>query len=157
MLNKSNEVSESRKRPRRSKTPIEPIHVEELLAGAGMNGFLGILDTPAPTPHLQELIGEGHTHSTYRPGADSPQAWMRIRRDRLADRDAEPSGRERFPLPRALAGPEPKQLPASDLSLRVASVVLKLDALTELMVAKPEDAGSKTSGGLGPDQGSDPT
>ena len=43
--------SESPKRPRRLKTPIEPIHVEELLAGAGMSGFLGVVERPGlPAP-----------------------------------------------------------------------------------------------------------
>jgi hypothetical protein len=34
--------------------------LEELLAGAGMSGFLGILDTPVLTPHLQERIRGVH-------------------------------------------------------------------------------------------------
>jgi hypothetical protein len=48
----STKRSKSSARPRRLKTPIEPIHLEELLAGAGMNGFLGVLDTPVLAPHL---------------------------------------------------------------------------------------------------------
>jgi len=71
---RSIKLSEAPK-PRRRKTPIEPIHVEELLAGAGMSGFLGVLDTPA---HSEK------------------------------------------PAP-------------SEISARVASVVLKVEALTELM------------------------
>ena len=71
--------SGSPKRPRRRKTPIEPIHVEELLAGAGMSGLLGVLDAPVLTTHLEK-----------RPGP-------------------------------------------SQISARVASVVLKVEALTELI------------------------
>ena len=41
--------------------------MEELLAGAGMSGFLAILDTPVPTPHLQELIDEVHALPRLRP------------------------------------------------------------------------------------------
>ena len=42
------------KRLRRPKAAIEPIHLEELLAGAGMSGFLGVLDAPDPSPQLSE-------------------------------------------------------------------------------------------------------
>jgi hypothetical protein len=59
----STKQSKSSARPRRLKTPIEPIHLEELLAGAGMSGFLGILDTPVLTPHLQERIRGVHVDS----------------------------------------------------------------------------------------------
>jgi len=34
------------------KPGIEPIHLDELLGGAGMSGFLGVLDPPAIMPHL---------------------------------------------------------------------------------------------------------
>lgn len=44
----SSKVPDTPKRPRRLKKPIEPIHVEELLAGAGMSGFLGVLEHAAP-------------------------------------------------------------------------------------------------------------
>ena len=47
-------LSETPKRPRRRKIPIEPIHVEELLAGAGMSGFLAVLDAPVLAAHLEE-------------------------------------------------------------------------------------------------------
>ena len=60
-----------------------------------MSGFLAILDTPVPTPHLQDLIDEVHILRRLRPAP-----------------------------PRAL-----------DLSSSVASVVLKLEALTMLIQA----------------------
>jgi hypothetical protein len=41
-----------RSRPR---ADIEPIRVSELLTGAGMTGFLSVLDPPAAVPHLKEL------------------------------------------------------------------------------------------------------
>jgi len=42
-------------RSRPSKRSIEPIHIRELLNGAGMRGFLSVLDPPVPAPHLREL------------------------------------------------------------------------------------------------------
>jgi hypothetical protein len=87
-------MSESRKPPRRLRIPIEPIHVDELLAGAGMSGFLAVLDTPVSIPHLQELIHE-------------------------------------------VALPRPA--PRSALDLRAASVVLKVEALTELIESTAEN------------------
>ena len=39
----------------RPKGKIEPIHIQELLQGAGMRGFLSVLDPPVPAPHLREL------------------------------------------------------------------------------------------------------
>ena len=42
------------KRLRRPKAAIEPIHLEELLAGAGMSGFLGVLEATDPSPQLSE-------------------------------------------------------------------------------------------------------
>ena len=39
----------------RPKAGIDPIHVHELLAAAGMSGFLGVLEPPVPLPHLQKL------------------------------------------------------------------------------------------------------
>ena len=42
------------RRPLRLKAGIAPIHVRELLNGAGMTGFLSVLDPPVFAPHLQE-------------------------------------------------------------------------------------------------------
>jgi DUF2934 family protein len=39
----------------RPKAGIEPIRVSELLTGAGMTGFLSVLDPPAAVPHLREF------------------------------------------------------------------------------------------------------
>jgi hypothetical protein len=45
----------ARKRsPRRAE--LEPIHVDELLGAAGMNGCLGVLDPPEPVPHLRVVL-----------------------------------------------------------------------------------------------------
>ena len=44
--------SRTRSRPR---AEIEPIHIPELLNGAGMTGFLSVLNPPVRAPHLQEL------------------------------------------------------------------------------------------------------
>jgi hypothetical protein len=55
--------------------------MEELLAGAGMSGFLGVLDPPAPAPHLEALAGQ----ATYVP-ADHRQLslWLSSRLERLS-------------------------------------------------------------------------
>jgi hypothetical protein len=115
----SSKVPKTSKRPRRLKIPIEPIHVEELLAGAGMSGFLGLLDPPASTTHLEQLVGEGHTLSR---DSGTPQA-----DDNLAGSDA--------PAPNA----------SSEMSARVASVVLKVEALTELLKATTKNCYGKIS------------
>lgn len=48
----------NQKRRSRHKADIEPITLDELLSGAGMSGFLGILDRPVAVPHLQKLVDE---------------------------------------------------------------------------------------------------
>src|SRR5579872_4655970 len=94
--------SKPSKRPRRRKIPIQPIHVEELLAGAGMSGFLGVLDPPVPTAHLEGLVRGG---------------------------SAKPARRE-----------------PSEISSRVASVVLKVEALAELLKAKSRQGEARLDG-----------
>ena len=39
----------------RPKADIEPIRVSELLNGAGMRGFLSVLEPPVAVPHLREF------------------------------------------------------------------------------------------------------
>jgi hypothetical protein len=104
--------SEPSKRPRRLRIPIEPIHVEELLAGAGMNGFLGILNPPVSAAHLEKLVREVDTLST-KPHRDSGAP------------EVDSNGWDVGPAPRA----------PLEMSARVASVVLKVEALTELLKA----------------------
>ena len=93
MSTKASHSSRS-KRPRRPKKPIEPIHVDELLAGAGMSGFLGVLNRP----------------------------------EKLARVDA---------------GEKPRsaRYASAEMSARVASVVSKVQALTELIKAKAKSQG----------------
>ena len=78
--------------------------MEELLAGAGMSGFLGILDPPVLTTQLEKLVGGGDS-------GDLDAAVNKVGWD--------------------AASPE---MPA-----RVASVVLKVEALTELLKATVEN------------------
>ena len=40
--------------PSRPKADIEPIHLHELLNGAGMTGFLSVLAPPVHAPHLRQ-------------------------------------------------------------------------------------------------------
>ena len=40
---------------------IEPIHIGELLAGAGMTGFLSVLDPPVRALHLQKIAQASKT------------------------------------------------------------------------------------------------
>jgi hypothetical protein len=90
--------------------------VEELLAGAGMSGFLGVLDPPVPTNHLEKLVGEVDPLAT-NPCGDSgyPQA------DKVGWDDA-----------------------SSEMPARVASVVQKVEALTELLKATTKNCYGET-------------
>ncbi len=54
----------------RPKTNIEPIHLDELLRGAGMRGFLSVLDPPVPAPHLRELGRGGDSGAAGMPGSE---------------------------------------------------------------------------------------
>jgi hypothetical protein len=109
-------VSQTSKRPRRLKIPIEPIHLEELLAGAGMSGFLGVLGPPVLTTPLEKLVGEVDPLST-NPQCDSGAAQV----DKVGWDDA-----------------------SSEMSARVASVVLKVEALTELLKATTKNRCGET-------------
>src|ERR1051326_8645965 len=42
----------------RHKEKLEPISMEEILAGPGMSGFVSILDPPEAVPHLQALVDD---------------------------------------------------------------------------------------------------
>ena len=116
----SSKVPKTPKRPRRPKIPIEPIHVEELLAGAGMSGFRGVLDPPSTT-HLERLAGEVEALSTKRPcesGAPKVEG-------NLTGCDA--TARNGW----------------TEMSARVASVVRKVEALAELMKSKTKNCYGK--------------
>ena len=69
--------------PSRPKASIEPIHIDELLKGAGMRGFLSVLDPPVAAPHLQELGRGGEVAGTAPSGieplnrlSDRTEAWL---------------------------------------------------------------------------------
>jgi hypothetical protein len=122
-------VPESSKQPRRLRKPIEPIHVEELLAGAGMSGFLGILAPHVPSTHLEKLVREVDTHSTKLSRVSGAPKF-----------DGETVGLDAQLLVRAsdrilptLPGARPVRFASSQMSARVASVVRKVEALTELI------------------------
>src|ERR1043166_4063186 len=46
------------KKKSRPKAVLEPISMEEILAGPGMSGFVSILDPPEAVPHLQALVDD---------------------------------------------------------------------------------------------------
>jgi hypothetical protein len=46
------------KKKSRHKIPLEPISMDEILAGPGMSGFVSILDPPEEVPHLQALVDD---------------------------------------------------------------------------------------------------
>src|SRR5215475_15632628 len=48
----------SPKKKSRHKVALEPISMDEILAGAGMSGFVSILDPPEEVPHLQALVDD---------------------------------------------------------------------------------------------------
>jgi hypothetical protein len=122
-------ASDKPKRPRRPKT-IEPIHVEELLAGAGMNGFLGVLETPVRNVHLEKLARGVDTSSTEpRRYSAAPKVggnvleWNAPSPVRVYHRAGLPDERAALQAP-------------SEISARVASAVLKVEALAERIEAK---------------------
>jgi hypothetical protein len=80
--------------------------VEELLSGAGMSGFLGVLDPPARTARLESLLREVD--------------------NRAHKREVTEAAGERL---------VPTSRKSSEISVRVASVVGKVEALTELLQA----------------------
>ena len=59
----------------RRRTSLEPIHIRELLSGAGRRGFLSVLDPPVPAPHLRELGRDG---DSYDPGAARAEPLTRL-------------------------------------------------------------------------------
>jgi hypothetical protein len=93
--------------------------VEELLAGAGMSGFLGVLDLPVLTTQLEKLVGEVNSLST------NPQC---VCGDLQADGNN--------------VGWDTQA--SSETSARVASVVLKVEALTELLKATTKNRSGET-------------
>src|ERR1700690_1653597 len=46
------------KKKSRPKISLEPISMDEILAGPGMSGFVSILDPPEEVPHLQALVDD---------------------------------------------------------------------------------------------------
>ena len=46
------------KKKSRHKEELEPISMDEILAGSGMSGFVSILDPPEAVPHLQALVDD---------------------------------------------------------------------------------------------------
>src|SRR3954453_6317898 len=46
------------KKKSRHKEALEPISMDEILAGSGMSGFVSILDPPEAVPHLQALVDD---------------------------------------------------------------------------------------------------
>ena len=83
-----------------------------------MSGFLGVLDPPILTTQLEKLVGEVDPLSINpRGGSQSPQV----------EGDIGGSNAQ-----------------ASEMSARVASVVLKVEALTELMNATAKNCSRET-------------
>src|SRR2546428_12270123 len=95
--------------PRRRKAKIEPIHVEELLGGAGMSGFLGVLDAPAPTPHLQELVDEVRP---YRSGLRDSKTHPESNQRAVVRRSSEASVTDRYRVCLGSPGIRPEPPPA---------------------------------------------
>lgn len=64
----------TRKRSRLN-ADIEPIHVSELLNGAGMTGFLSVLAPPSSAPHLKELAEEPAARQSQAAGTEADR-WV---------------------------------------------------------------------------------
>ena len=86
--------------------------MEELLAGAGMNGFLGVLETPVRTAHLEKLARE----VTALQASPNTLEWTAPSSVRV-HRRATPT-------------------PPSEISARVASAVLKVEELAQRIEAR---------------------
>jgi len=103
-----------------------------------MSGFLGVLDTPVVTPHLQELIHGVHTLPTIpRCHAGAPDVGSNLRQHDVVGWDAESSVRAHGVALPTLARLTPAQHAAAVPT--VASVVLKVQALMELIAATPKN------------------
>jgi hypothetical protein len=95
-----------------------------------MSGFLGILDTPVPTIHLEKLAREVDALST-KPFPDSGLPKVD---GSMVGWDAQSSisvYNRAFPTPRVM----PERHAASGMSASVAAVVMKVEALMELIDA----------------------
>src|SRR5215471_7580558 len=66
------------KKKSRHKEALQPISMDEILAGSGMSGFVSILDPPEEVPHLQALVDDitgvlpGRTGAQEPPGDTGP-------------------------------------------------------------------------------------
>jgi hypothetical protein len=58
----------SPKKKSRHKIALEPISMDEILAGPGMSGFVSILDPPEEVPHLQALVDDIRGRGGHFPG-----------------------------------------------------------------------------------------
>src|SRR5262245_16012118 len=57
-MSSPDKMQPSPKKRSRHKLELEPISMDEILAGPGMSGFVGILDPPEKVPHLQALVDD---------------------------------------------------------------------------------------------------
>ena len=108
-----------------------------------MSGFLGILDTPVLTPHLQELIHGVPTLPTMlRSDAVARKVGSNMRQHDGVGWDAESSVRAHSAALPTLPRLRPAQHAAADPT--VASVVLKVQALMELIEATAKNCCGET-------------
>lgn len=100
----------------RPKADIEPIRVSELLKGAGMTGFLAVLEPPVAVPHLREFALE-------LPAFSSPQLvqWLSARSEALLQQ---------------LGGQQEALAAITEVARRTNGGAERLSRLTEVMRSK---------------------
>jgi hypothetical protein len=99
------------KKKSRPKVTLEPISMDEILAGAGMSGFVSILDPPEDVPHLQALVDDIKGEALMTPPAGRLKAGRVIP---LPRRDAPDIERE----PELIKGPDVEKAPGAERDTR---------------------------------------
>lgn len=111
------------KKKSRHKEALEPISMDEILAGPGMSGFVSILDPPEAVPYLQALVddikglpletaGEGQLKPLARGVGEGSRLPKRVNVIHLHRRDgeAEPD----VPTPESKRVPGPERVPGAE-------------------------------------------
>jgi hypothetical protein len=137
-----------KKKKSRHKAPLEPISMDEILAGPGMSGFVSILDPPEEVPHLQALVDdikdipllsvtEGRWKGGWRGDAEADPAGSRL---------AKPAGANVIHLHRRASGAEADKPPPTPEAKKGPGAEREPGAErdTGSSLPRPPDAGAAT-------------
>src|SRR5579859_2180408 len=102
----------TRKKKSRPKHALDPISMEEILAGPGMSGFVSILDPREEVPHLQALVDDIKGSARRKAPATAKQNVISLPRPAASETSspvevAEPP--PKAPAPMAERAPGPKR------------------------------------------------